>query len=132
MNNSQTIAERIKQLTKERNITIKDLLKDLEIKDKDFISKIENGTNVGYINLVKIAEYLGCSLDYLIGRTNVVSITKDKRKSIILELDDKTLDEKLNLALERSKNKNEYLNEQFSKQHIRSRSRLRVKKKVKV
>lgn len=87
MNNSQTIAERIKQLTKERNITIKDLLKDLEIKDKDFISKIENGTNVGYINLVKIAEYLGCSLDYLIGRTNVVSITKDKRKSIILELE---------------------------------------------
>ena len=72
MSNSQKLAERIKIRSKECNLTVKAMLRDSDIKDSNFITKIENGTNVGYMNIVKIADTLDCSVDYLLGRSDEV------------------------------------------------------------
>ena len=129
MNNPQIIAERIKQLAKSKNLTVKDLLKELGIKDKDFLSKIENGTNVGYMNLIKIAEYLNCSMDYLIGRTDDAKVPI--KEESVLSLEDKRLDQIIK-ELEHMRTLSSSRSNRTSMKHVASRNRLKVKKKVKL
>ena len=37
---------------------------------KNLINKLSNGSDVYSLNLLKIADYLGCSTDYLLGRVD--------------------------------------------------------------
>lgn len=67
MNNPQEIANRIKVQTKIANKSVKILLETCEL-NKNFVNKIASGTDVGYQSIVKIADYLDCSVDYLLGR----------------------------------------------------------------
>lgn len=68
MSNPQEVAERIKTVAKANNTSIKTLLSDCSL-GKNTVDKIANGTNIGFQSLEIIADYLGVSVDYLLGRT---------------------------------------------------------------
>lgn len=65
---STLIAERIKKQAKLQGITTKELLLACKL-GINTISKISNGKDIYSKNLAKIADYLNCSVDYLLGRT---------------------------------------------------------------
>ncbi len=76
MHNSQNVALTIKTLAKTKKITIGQMLSDCDI-SKNTLSTMQSG---GYLprveNLAKIADYLDCSVDYLLGRTDNPEINK--------------------------------------------------------
>lgn len=76
MHNSQTVALTIKTLAKKKKIAIGQMLSDCDI-SKNTLSSMQSG---GYLprveNLAKIADYLDCSVDYLLGRTDNPEVNK--------------------------------------------------------
>ncbi len=78
MHNSQNVAMTIKTLAKTKKITIGQMLSDCDI-SKNTLSTMQSG---GYLprveNLAKIADYLDCSVDYLLGRTDNPEINKQE------------------------------------------------------
>ena len=69
MYDSQSIANRIKSFAKSKNISLGTMLADCEL-GINLISHLAKGQAVSYVNLARIADYLNCSVDYLLGRTN--------------------------------------------------------------
>ena len=69
MEDTQMIADRIKQQAKNQNQTMKNVLDNCSL-NKNYVNSIASGKDVGYKSLVAIAYYLGCSVDYLLGREN--------------------------------------------------------------
>lgn len=69
MQNSQFIAERIKQRIKEQNKSLKGTLSDLHM-GINTISELSKGKEISYVKMYEFAEYLDCSIDYLLGRTD--------------------------------------------------------------
>jgi transcriptional regulator with XRE-family HTH domain len=69
MYNLQILSENIKLCAKNNGINVKTLLSDCEL-GKNTVGKIANGTDIGAQTIVKIAGYLGVSVDYLLGREN--------------------------------------------------------------
>ena len=69
MNDLQELALRIKQTTKNKGITLKQLLDACNL-DRNYISDISRGKSATILNISKIATYLDCSIDYLLGRTD--------------------------------------------------------------
>ena len=69
---SQDIANRIKLLLKSQNKNMKDMLTSLGL-GINIISQLAKGQAISSFNLAKIADYLNCSVDYLLGRTNNVN-----------------------------------------------------------
>lgn len=68
MYNSSNVANRIKGLAKERGISVKKLLEDVGL---GFNTMANMKTSMPKSdNLAKIADYLDCSVDYLLGRTD--------------------------------------------------------------
>jgi len=63
------MANRIKLRAKTQKIAMKTMLADLEL-GINLVSHLANGQNITAINLARIADYLGCSVDYLLGRTD--------------------------------------------------------------
>lgn len=64
------IATTIKQLCKKNNISITTLLNECNL-TKSFIYDLEKRlTSPSCEKIAKIADYLNCSVDYLLGRTN--------------------------------------------------------------
>lgn len=76
MNTSQEIATNIKTIARQKNIAIKVMLADLEI-NVNTISLLSKGREISYISFAKIADYLGVSVDYLLGRTDNPTINND-------------------------------------------------------
>ena len=74
MYNSQEVAERIKQLAKTKNIPVKTLLQETDL-GANTMSNMKTSMPKAD-NLAKIADYLGCSVDYLLGRTDTVEVLK--------------------------------------------------------
>lgn len=68
MYNTQEIANRIKRRAKEKNCSLKDLLSELQLSINS-ISHLAKGQQVSFLTIAKIADYLDCSVDYLLGRT---------------------------------------------------------------
>lgn len=66
---SYKIAERIKILAKEKNISVKKLLDDVGL-GVNTMSNMKTSMPKSD-NLASIADYLDCSVDYLLGRTDV-------------------------------------------------------------
>lgn len=62
------IAQRIKKLAKEKEITVKDMLLKTKL-NKNSINTLSNGSMIQCDSLAKIADYLDCSVDFLLGRT---------------------------------------------------------------
>ena len=81
---SQDIAQRIKIRAKQRNVSIGEMLSACEL-GINTISKMSKGTDILTKNFAKIADYLDCSVDYLLGRTDCPDIvTKDKQGNYIV------------------------------------------------
>ena len=76
MYNSQLTFDRIKSLAKTRNITMNTLQEKCGLSPNTIkvSSKGENGLRAK--NLYTIADYLECSVDYLLGRTDVVEVNQ--------------------------------------------------------
>ena len=76
MHNSQEVATTIKSLAKTKKIAIGKMLSDCDI-SKNTLSSMQSG---GYLprveNIVRMADYLGCSVDFLLGRTDNPEINK--------------------------------------------------------
>ena len=76
MYNSQYVAVRIKTLAKIKKITVGKMLSDCDL-NKNSLSTMQSG---GYLPrteaLAKIADYLDCSVDYLLGRTDNPEINR--------------------------------------------------------
>lgn len=77
MHNSQELAITIKALAKSKKISIGKMLSDCEL-NKNSLSTMQSG---GYLprveTLALIADYLDCSVDYLLGRTDNPEINKN-------------------------------------------------------
>ena len=74
MYDSNQIAERIKGLAKQRNITIKRLLVDVGL-GFNTMSNMRNSMPKAD-NLARFADYFDCSVDYLLGRTDKLEINR--------------------------------------------------------
>lgn len=64
------IAERIKSLAKQKKIQIKTMLEGCNLSKNTLSSMLSGGSTPKSENLAKIADYLDCSVDYLLGRTD--------------------------------------------------------------
>ena len=81
MQNTQ-IAFKIKELCKSNSISVSLLLQECSI-SKSFIYDLEKrSTSPSCDKVCRIADYLDCSVDYLLGRTDVPEINK-KESNVI-------------------------------------------------
>ena len=72
---TQEIADRIKSKTKSQKIALKDMLASFVL-NINAISEFSKGKQLSCISLAKIADYLDCSVDYLLGRTDNPEINR--------------------------------------------------------
>ncbi|MDO4301912.1 MAG: helix-turn-helix domain-containing protein [Clostridia bacterium] len=75
MYNSESIANRIKKIAKNKRITLRNLLADCEL-SINTISKLSKGNQISYISLAKMADRLECSIDFILGRTTIINSEK--------------------------------------------------------
>ena len=78
MYNSTEIAFRIKELAKSKNIIIKNMFFECGLNKNILSSMLSGGSTPKSENLAKIADYLDCSVDYLLGRTDVVEVNQSE------------------------------------------------------
>lgn len=70
MNNSQELAIKIKNIAKSKKVTIGQMLSDCHL-SINTLSSMQSGGYLPRIDtIMKIAEYLDVSIDYLLGRTS--------------------------------------------------------------
>ena len=69
MYTSHNLAIKIKETAKIKNIVIKQMLIDCEL-GSNTMSALYHGKSIAFDSLAKIADYLDCSVDYLLGRTD--------------------------------------------------------------
>lgn len=75
MYNSHDIAKTIKKVAKNKNITIKEMLSELEL-GSNTMSAMYHGKMIASDSLARIADYLDCSIDYLLNRTDNPNISR--------------------------------------------------------
>lgn len=75
MYDTQEIAARIKARLKEKRIHMKDMLSDLDM-GINAVSELAKGKQMSCIALARIADYLDCSVDYLLGRTENPAVNR--------------------------------------------------------
>lgn len=69
MHNSQELAKTIKDFAKSKGVTIGDMLADCQLSINTLSSMQSGGYYPRIEAICKIADYLDCSVDYLLGRT---------------------------------------------------------------
>ena len=69
MYDSKQIAKRIKLRAKQQGKKIGEMLSDCHL-GINTVSSINRGGDILTLNFAKIADYLDCSVDYLLGRTD--------------------------------------------------------------
>ena len=72
---SLNIAETIKQRAKQKGIVIKDMLTVLNL-GSNTMSNMRHNRMIAADSLARIADYLDCSVDYLLGRTDKPEVNK--------------------------------------------------------
>ena len=72
---AQITKNRIREACKARQINAKKMLEDCEL-GANAIQQINDVKGMASFSLAKIADYLDCSVDYLLGRTNNPEINK--------------------------------------------------------
>lgn len=75
MYTSKNLVQRIKDRAKYRNILIREMLESCDL-NINTISQITDKKGLSSFTLAKIADYLDCSIDYLLGRTDNPEINK--------------------------------------------------------
>lgn len=78
---SNNVAERIKFVAKSKNISVKKLLEDIGL-GFNTMSNMKSSMPKAD-NLAKIADYLDCSTDYLLGRTDNLNSHKSQAERIV-------------------------------------------------
>lgn len=75
MYNSQELIIRIKERSKNKGVLIRDVLSacDLNI---NTINQISDKKGLSCFSLARIADYLDCSIDYLLGRTDEPEVNR--------------------------------------------------------
>ena len=76
MYESAHIAERIKIIAKQKKISILNMLRECGLSKNTLSSMLSGGSTPKSENLAKIADYLDCSVDYLLGRTDNPNVNK--------------------------------------------------------
>ena len=76
MYNAQQTAEKIKTEAKAKNILIKTMLDECGLSKNALSSMLSRGSWMQANNLAKIAQYLDCSVDYLLGLTEDVDSSR--------------------------------------------------------
>lgn len=66
---SLNMANKVKEHAKLMNISLKTMLEDLQLGSNTF-SHMKHGRMIAADSLARIADYLDCSVDYLLGRTD--------------------------------------------------------------
>ena len=85
MYNSNNVAERIKNVAKQKGISVKKILEEVGL---GFNTMSNMKTSMPKAdNLAKIADFLDCSVDYLLGRTDVPEISGKKAKTSTISLE---------------------------------------------
>ena len=70
MYNAAEIATKINQILKEKKLSQKDMLEKCELSKNAISSMLSRGSMLRADNLARIADYLDCSMDYLMGRNS--------------------------------------------------------------
>lgn len=73
--NPTDIADNIKSIAKIRKVQTKTMLSDIGI-GSNTMSHLRHGRMIASDSLAKIADYLDCSVDYLLGRTDKPEVNK--------------------------------------------------------
>ena len=73
--NSPNVANKIKTYAKSKNIALKTILEECGLGTNTF-SHMLHGKSIAFDSLAKIADYLDCSVDYLLGRTDNPDVNK--------------------------------------------------------
>lgn len=79
MYNSANIAERIKTVAKSKGIPVKKMLEDIGLGYNTMANMRTSMPKAD--NLAKIADYLGCSVDYLMGRDDENPVTESESRT---------------------------------------------------
>ena len=79
MYTSTEIAERIKLTAKNKHIIIGDMLNSCNLNKNALFTMSSGGSMPKADNLAKIADYLDCSVDYLLGRTEIPENNPDDK-----------------------------------------------------
>lgn len=72
---AQTTKNRIKQICKDKKLNAKQMLLDCSL-GANAIQQINDTKGMASFSLAKIADYLDCSVDYLLGRTDNPEVNK--------------------------------------------------------
>ena len=80
MYNSNNVAEAIKKIAKEKNVSVKQLLYGVGL-GYNTMSNMKTSMPKAD-NLAKIADYLDCSVDFLLGRTNNANSHKESPETV--------------------------------------------------
>ena len=90
------IAKKIKSCAKNKGIRLCDMLKDLGM-SVNAISNLSAGSGMSYIDFAKIADYLGVSVDMLLGIDNplhqnfFVNMTESNLSAMLNQMSDEDL-----------------------------------------
>ena len=79
MYSSESLAHKIKEELTIQKITQKRLLEECGL-GINTLTKLSNGTDILVKNLVKIADFLNCSTDYLLGRDSDHSLSPTEKQ----------------------------------------------------
>lgn len=83
MYNSSNVANRIKQMAKKRNVSVRQVLLQTGLNYNTMTAMRTSMPKAD--NLAKIADYLNCSVDYLLGRTDCPDLVSyDKQGNLIV------------------------------------------------
>ncbi len=85
MYTAQTTKERIKKLCKNKKINMEQMLKECNL-GVNAIRQINDNKGMASFSLGKIADYLNCSTDYLLGRTDVSYVTLEAKDEMEIEM----------------------------------------------
>lgn len=93
MYNSQEVADNIKKEAKNKNIKLGTMFDDIDVTNNTLHNMKRSYPSIE--TLAKIADYLDCSLDDLLGRKKNNASANNDRKSILLEKIDRIPNEAL-------------------------------------
>ena len=86
MNDSATIAQLIKERMRIHGITNKQLAESVKNVNVNTISQLAKGREISYVTFADIADYLSCSVDYLLGRSDdpnmIVNISDNNQSNV--------------------------------------------------
>lgn len=84
---SPNVAKKIKEYAKTQNISLKEILENCSLGGNTF-SHMLHGRVIAFDSLAKIADYLDCSIDYLLGRTNEVAVNRGETSESVVSDED--------------------------------------------